>query len=278
MKTLSYRGKVHQVELSEESHGQDLIREAIAITRLNPNRVRVTYEVGGKRIPVTADQLLKEIDSEKFTIKDLGPQFSYYGVFMCEYLGPFLLWGILKSIMKPEKSQYIQCATIMWSFHYAKRLFETHFVHIFSHATMPLFNLFKNCTYYWGFAAAIAYSVLRTDKELSNVQWAAFGLFFVCELLNLYCHLKLRNLRPKGSKEHVLPKGFLFNSIACPNYTMEILAWVCFAVFARVIPSYLFPICGTAQMWIWADQKRRRLIAKWPEAKKRGRITPFRAL
>ena len=41
---------------------------------------------------------------------------------------------------------------IAWTLHYAKRLFETFFVHKFSHGTMPLTNLFKNCTYYWGFA------------------------------------------------------------------------------------------------------------------------------
>lgn len=29
----------------------------------------------------------------------------------------------------------------------------------FSHATMPLFNLVKNCTYYWLFALYVAYFV-----------------------------------------------------------------------------------------------------------------------
>ena len=34
-------------------------------------------------------------------------------------------------------------AMVCWTLHYAKRLLETLFVHRFSHATMPLRNLFK---------------------------------------------------------------------------------------------------------------------------------------
>ena len=49
-------------------------------------------------------------------------------------------------------------AVIAWTLHYAKRLFETFFVHKFSHGTMPLTNLFKNCTYYWGYALFVTVS------------------------------------------------------------------------------------------------------------------------
>ena len=32
------------------------------------------------------------------------------------------------------------------------------------------------------------------------------------------CHVILANLRPAGSKGYVIPRGFLFNFISCPNY------------------------------------------------------------
>lgn len=53
----------------------------------------------------------------------------------------------------------ISIAAACYTIHYVKRLYETLFVHRFSHATMPLMNLFKNCAYYWGFTAYVAYHV-----------------------------------------------------------------------------------------------------------------------
>ena len=50
-------------------------------------------------------------------------------------------------------------AAICWIAHYAKRILETLFVHRFSHATMPIRNLFRNCAYYWIFAAYVAYHI-----------------------------------------------------------------------------------------------------------------------
>lgn len=54
---------------------------------------------------------------------------------------------------------FLRVAACCWSFHYIKRVLETLFVHRFSHNTMPIMNLFKNCSYYWGFTAFVSYFV-----------------------------------------------------------------------------------------------------------------------
>ena len=114
--------------------------------------------------------------------------------------------------------------------HYSKRLLETVFVHRFSNSTMPIMNLFKNCGYYWGFAAYIAYHInhpLYTSPSPGQVN-AFLGCFLGAELGNFSIHLLLRNLRPAGSKTRRIPvpdwNPFtkLFNFVSCPNYTYEV--------------------------------------------------------
>lgn len=98
----------------------------------------------------------------------------------------------------------------------------------FSHATMPIFNLAKNCGYYWGFAAFVSYSVNHpyyVPPPLGRTV-SALGLALMCQFANLRCHMILANLRPPGSKHYAIPRGFLFDCVTCANYTAEIWGWV----------------------------------------------------
>ena len=51
---------------------------------------------------------------------------------------------------------------------------------------MPVFNLFKNCGYYWGYAAFIAYFInhpLYTPPPLAQT-YAAFAFALLCQWAN----------------------------------------------------------------------------------------------
>ena len=126
---------------------------------------------------------------------------------------------------------------------------------------MPIFNLFKNCCYYWSFAAYVAYFVnhpLYTAPSVTQT-YAALAFALLCQLANWRCHVILANLRPAGTSGYVIPRGFLFNFITCPNYTAEILGWVAFTVATQTVPAAFFTGVGAAQMAAWAAGKHRRL-------------------
>lgn len=79
-------------------------------------------------------------------------------------------------------------AAVCWISHYAKRILETLFVHRFSHATMPLRNLFRNSAYYWIFAAYVAYHINHPlyTAPCQMQSYIAFGCWTVSFAKTLY--------------------------------------------------------------------------------------------
>ena len=69
----------------------------------------------------------------------------------------------------------------------------------------------------------------------------------------------LANLRPPGATAYVIPRGFLFNIISCPNYTAEVLGWVAFTVATQTLAAGIFTLVGAGQMAVWAAGKHARL-------------------
>lgn len=76
---------------------------------------------------------------------------------------------------------YYSMAAFCWVFHYLKRILETFFVHRFSHATMPVRNLFRNCGYYWLFTAYVAYHINHPlyTAPCQIQSYVAFGIWIV---------------------------------------------------------------------------------------------------
>ncbi|GAM17042.1 hypothetical protein SAMD00019534_002170 [Acytostelium subglobosum LB1] len=229
-----------------------------------------TLGADGKPVALTDDgKTLSHYNIKSDTtllFKDLGPQISWTLVFLVEYAGPLCIYPLFYIFSKQiygtdfQKSYVQDLALICYSLHYIKRLLETIFVHRFSHGTMPLSNLFKNCTYYWGCTIMVSYFVnhaLYTAPSSINV-FVGLVLFAVSEFLNLMCHIQLRNLRPPGSTERRIPKGGLFDLVSCPNYTAEITAWIGFSIMTQTLTAFIFTLLGAFQMYVWAVAKHRR--------------------
>lgn len=234
-------------------------------------------------------------DGQKLYFKDLGPQVGWTTVFLTEYAGPLVIYLIFYTrpsliygagaASKPM-AQVVHVASACWTFHYAKRLLETVFIHRFSHATMPIMNIFRNSVYYWGFAAFVAYFInhpLYTPPAYGDMQmYAGLGTFIFAELGNFSIHLLFRNLRPAGSKVRKIPRGtanpftWLFKLVSCPNYTYESLAWIGFTVMTQCLPAGLFCLAGSYQMLQWAQGKHRNYLKEFKEyPRSRAAMIPF---
>ncbi|EGG24712.1 synaptic glycoprotein SC2-like protein [Cavenderia fasciculata] len=232
----------------------------------------VTSQLGPDNKPIVLSDDNKTLSHYKITsdntlvFKDLGPQVSWTTVFLTEYAGPLLIYPIFyffgQQIYGQEYTHGYtqQYALLCYSLHYIKRLLETIFVHRFSHATMPISNIFKNSIYYWGNTILVSYFVnhpLFTSPPPARVL-IGLCLWVVGELFNLISHIQLRNLRPAGSTVRQIPKGLLFEYVSCPNYTMEILAWIGFSIMTQTLTAYVFTVLGAVQMYVWAVAKHRR--------------------
>lgn len=192
-------------------------------------------------------------------------------MFVIEYLGPLLIHPLIYFLRpyiyrdasnQPSTLQTLSCVAI--TLHFFKRELETLFVHRFSNATMPAFNIFKNSAHYWLLAglliAYFTYSPTSATAAPSNplLTFIALVLYVMGELGNLNTHLVLRNLRSPGGTERGVPKGLGFDWVTCPNYLFEIVAWVGILILNRSWSTAVFVIVAGAQMGVWAKKKESR--------------------
>jgi len=295
-------GKTPLAQLTEVKGGTRIIDIKKEIYRqrksLYVERQSLRSEVRGKSlgddVEVGSLKLVKEDGVDILYFKDLGPQIGWSTVFLCEYAGPLFCYLITyfrpailygKSASAPTAT-VVHIAAACWTVHYVKRLLETVFVHRFSHSTMPILNLFKNCSYYWGFAFFVGYFVNHphyTAPFFGNLQvYSSLAIFILSELGNLSIHLALRDLRPPGTKERRIPYPTanpftqLFRYVSCPNYSYEFYAWAAFTVMTQCLPAGMFAGAGFFQMAIWALGKHKNYKKEFPNYPKgRTAIIPF---
>ncbi|CAH8583795.1 unnamed protein product [Schistosoma intercalatum] len=280
------------------------LKNRIYLEKKKPQLIRQSIRLDPRGKSIDDNKRISEFENTdksgcvNLYLRDIGPQIGWRTVFLLEYTGPLIIYAVvwllrqpsLKNNMLPPMSSdfYLRrVALACWSGHYIKRLLETVFVHRFSHATMPLRNLFVNCSYYFGFALFISYFTnhhLYTPPTFGHTQIViGFFLFMIGEWGNFSCHLAFKRLRPAGSKVRQIPypmDGWLctrmFNLVACPNYTYEIISWIGFTIMTQTLPALIFTICGFRQMSVWAINKLKAYRLEFTDfPKNRKAIVPF---
>lgn len=267
-------------------------------TKLDPTRQRLTTV--DKKVLDDDQKPLSEyniLDGDEIIFKDLGRQISWRTVFLIEYLGPLIIHPLFyfpnplsNQIYKGPvlHSTMQKSAFAMVMAHFVKRELETIFVHRFSNATMPFLNIFKNSFHYWilsGVLLAIpiygqnssSYKLATTIFDSPAWIGSCLALWTYAELSNLTVHMHLRSLRPPGTKTRVLPYGYGFKLVHCPNYFFESLAWLSFTALTGSWASGLFLSVSTTQMTIWALKKAKNYKKDFGDQvpKTRKAIFPF---
>ena len=260
-------------------------------------------------LPVARQRLAKAdkqplIDDEKrlsdlgvegtaaLTVKDLGPQISWRTVFLVEYAGPLIIhpliyygapsfWARFGYSYNTSLIQTIAFVLIMA--HFVKRELESLFVHRFSNATMPAFNIVKNSSHYWLLSGLVLggglYSPSLGTEAVSgtlrnNRVFLAICacVWLVAELGNLHSHLILMSLRPKGTRVRQIPRGGAFELVSCPNYFFEAVAWFAITIMTHSLSSLIFLVVSSVQMTLWAVKKhknyRKEFGAQYPRQRK----------
>lgn len=268
----------------------DIVDKISAKSKLNENRIRLTRKTATRQEPLSSEKLLSDYfdaatlkSGVELYVKDLGPQIGYKTVFVLEYLGPLLIQAVIhryfvhvKGVQQTQTQVLAYALTLL---HFLKREFETLFVHRFSNASMPLFNLFKNSTHYWilsGFnlaffvysqdaatvasAGSIKKFLFHVNSYPTYVNVALVAVWVFAQASNYFTHVKLSQLRSGDLKAYVIPKGYGFDLLVCPNYFFESLGWLTFSVLVGNWSAWLFFIVGTGQMYLWAVARKQKYL------------------
>lgn len=303
------KGLPKEYKVSPNASAQEIYTSLAGASGYSVHRLRITRASDRGLVPNAKDSTVKDAgldDNSVVHVKDLGmirsptprpgltlsllvgPQIAWRTVFIIEYLGPLLIPALFlfplrpyiyfnfeQPLPEPSDAQLLVCGLL--TLHFLKREFETIFVHRFSNATMPAFNIFKNSGHYWVLAGFnIAYWVFRPDAAAATTEpnpallYAGLGLFVFSELANLNAHLVLRDLRRPGTTERGIPSGFGFSLVTCPNYMFEVIAWLGVYLVSGLSWSVLFFIAvGGGQMASWAWKKERRYRKEFGDKYKR---------
>lgn len=151
--------------------------------------------------------------------------------------------------------------------HYAKRIYETNFVHIYGKGEYDFLSMeyFGVSFYYWVlFGFLIGYFTFDSNyaKENSELNWThilAIISHLLCEFNNYKSHMILRNLKINNSGNRGIPKGNMFDYVSNSHYFWELMSWISFFLFVRNWTTGLFVLLSFLSMSSLALEKHKHM-------------------
>jgi 3-oxo-5-alpha-steroid 4-dehydrogenase 1 len=112
---------------------------------------------------------------------------------------------------------------------------------------------------------------------LSDLRIIAGLVIFMCGFVtHVWADGVLRGLRAPGETGYRIPRGGLFEKVACPNYLGEIVQWTGWALAAWSFAGLAFALFTAANLVPRADAHWRWYRAYFPEfPNERKRVIPF---
>ncbi|KAJ3207291.1 hypothetical protein HDU67_007578 [Dinochytrium kinnereticum] len=170
----------------------------------------------------------------------------------------FALYAIF-NLSASEVTSRILIVDIMIMIHFAKRVFESMFVHVYS-GKMALKVACMIATAYTITSVqthfATAWSIAEEPALFTNqspiVLAVGIALFAVGIIGNFYHHIIMASWRSgksaNGEKKYVVPHGGMFGLVACPHYFFEILIWLGISVTSSSMFGYTGVVTATAYL------------------------------
>ncbi|KAH0544807.1 hypothetical protein FGG08_001036 [Glutinoglossum americanum] len=273
------KGLPEEIEIAQGGSSAELYQALSSKSRFPLHRLRITKGIDGSYILNSKDITIDHTglrEQSVIYVKDLGPQIVWRTAFIIEYIGPLLIHPLVY-FLRPyiyntnePPSELQTLSLILITVHFLKRELETLFVHRFSLATMPIFNIFKNSFHYWALAGVnIAYWIYAPSSPAARpsnpaITYPAVALYITSQACSFSTHLTLRNLRSPGSTKRGIPTGFGFGLVTCPNYLFETLAWVAIWLVTWSLSTGVLLLTAVVQMALWAKKKEIKYRKDFP--------------
>lgn len=148
-----------------------------------------------------------------------------------------LFAGASSYLAKPALYQMIVFAALFG--HFVKRTLEVLFLHKYSGPMNPYTAIL--IAFFYSLTAFLPVYLNRQPlmHEMDTLAYIGLGIFGVSEGLNFLHHKMLSDLR-RDTMAYSIPRGGLFEWVACPHFLFEIMAWLGLFLLFRHLAMFLF--------------------------------------